>query len=303
MIQAPKNLVKGDVVGIISPANAIDYQLVDQAVKILESWGLGVRLSENIRDKYFQFAGNDHARTKSFQEFLDSEEIACILCARGGYGTTRIIDALSFKRFKAFPKWIVGYSDITSLLLHLLNLGYQGIHGPMPINFSESDAEESIERLRRLLFEGSIEPIHFIGNRHNISGIGSGQLIGGNLSMLVNLLGTGDDFSTNQHILFIEEVDEYLYRIDRMLVQMKRAGKLENLAGLIVGHFTRVKDNDAPFGASVEEIFLDLTKEYDYPICFGAPLGHIMPNFPLVIGRNFHLEVNQKTAVLSTLEN
>lgn len=303
MIQAPNNLNKGDLVGIVPPAKSIDPQYVDRAVRILENWGLHVRLADNIRDKYYQFAGNDSARTKSFQEFLDSEEIRCILCARGGYGTTRIIDALDFEKFLNSPKWIVGFSDITALLLHLLGLGYQGIHGPMPFNFTEADASESIERLRRLLFEGHIDPIHIEGNRYNKNGIASGHLIGGNLSMLVNTLGTGDDFSTDQHILFIEEVDEYLYRIDRMLVQLKRSGKLENLSGLMIGHFTQVKDNDEPFGSGLEEIILDQLDGYNYPVCFGAPFGHCMPNFPVILGRNFRLEVNEKEAILSSSED
>jgi muramoyltetrapeptide carboxypeptidase len=302
MIQAPNNLKKGDLVGIIPPAKSIDLHYVDQAVMILESWGLQVRLSENIGEKYYQFAGNDSTRTKSFQDFLDSEEMKCILCARGGYGTTRIIDSLNFEKFLSFPKWIVGFSDITALLLHLLGLGYQGIHGPMPFNFSEPDAEESIERLRRLLFEGHIDPIHIEGNTYNSDGIVSGKLIGGNLSMLVNTLGTGDDFSTDRHILFIEEVDEYLYRIDRMFVQLKRSGKLENLSALMIGHFTQVKDNDEPFGSGVEEIILDQVDGYNYPVCFGAPFGHCMPNFPIILGRNFRLEVNQKAAILSSSE-
>lgn len=303
MIIAPNNLAKGDRVGIIPPARSIDPHYIKQAIKILESWDLEVKLSANINDKYYQFAGNDRVRLRSFQALLDSKEIKCILCARGGYGTTRIIDLLNFDNFREFPKWIVGYSDITALLLHLIRIGYQGIHGPMPINFSDPDSEESLERLRRLLFEHSTEPIRFEGNRHNIRGNAKGRIIGGNLSMLVNSLGTPDDFSTDQKILFIEDVDEYFYRIDRMLLQLKRSGRLDNLSGLMVGHFTQVKDNDEPFGSDIEEIFLQLTGDYNYPVCFGAPFGHTMPNFPIAIGQNFHLQVSEKEVLLHPLEN
>ncbi len=303
MIKTPNNLVKGDLVGIIPPANAIDFHFVNQAVKILETWGLQVILSGNIKDKFYQFAGNDQVRLRSFQDLLDSKEIKCILCARGGYGTTRIIDSLNFDKFRENPKWIVGYSDITALLLHLLEIGYQGIHGPMPINFSDPDAEESLERLRKILFEGHIEPIYIGSNLHNIEGDAQGRIIGGNLSMLVNSLGTMDDFSTDQQILFIEEVDEYLYRIDRMLIQLKRSGKLENLAGMVLGHFTRVKENEEPFGSGLEEIFFELTKDYEYPVCFGAPIGHVMPNFPIVIGQKYRLQVHKKEVLLSASEN
>lgn len=303
MIKAPENLQKGDLVGIIPPAKSIDPSIVDKAVKIIEEWGLRVRLSENIGDKFYQFAGKDSIRIRSFQDLLDAEDVRCIFCARGGYGTTRIIDSLDFEKFQTSPKWIVGYSDITVLLLRLNHLGYQGIHGPMPLNFPEPDAEKSIERLREFLFEGQVEPIHIEVNRHNISGMAQGRLIGGNLSMLVNVLGTRDDFTTDGKILMIEEVDEYLYRIDRMLVQLKRSGKLENLAGLILGHFSQVKDNEDPYGSGIEEIFLDLTSDYDYPVCFGAPFGHIMPNYPVPLGSNFKLEVTSTKAILECLEN
>jgi len=302
-MKSPENLKNGDLVGIIPPAKSIDPLIVDKAVKIIESWGLRVRLSENIGDKFYLFAGRDPIRTSSFQDLLDSEDVKCIFCARGGYGTTRIIDSLDFEKFQTFPKWIVGYSDITVLLLRLNHLGFQGIHGPMPLNFPEPDAEESIERLRKFLFEGQIEPVHIEVNRHNISGMAQGMLMGGNLSMLVNVLGTPDDFTTEGKILMIEEVDEYLYRIDRMLVQLKRSGKLENLAGLILGHFSQIKHNDEPYGSGIEEIFLDLTSDYNYPICFGAPFGHLMPNYPVPLGNNFQLEVSSTKAILTPLKD
>jgi len=297
-MKLPSNLVPGDRIAIIPPAKAIEPHFIQDAVKLLESWELNVVLSDNINSKFHQFAGSDLDRSRAFQKILDSSEIKCILCARGGYGTTRIIEDLNFEKFLESPKWIVGYSDITALLLHLNRMGISGIHGPMPINFHESGAEESLNRLRHLLFNGYLTPIHFLGTPNNRQGFASGRLIGGNLSMLVNCMGTSDDFSTDGRILFLEDIDEYLYRIDRMLVQLKRSGKLQNLSGLIIGQFTNLQDNDEPFGSGVEEMILRLTSGYDFPLCFNAPVGHEMPNFPLPVGQNFDLDVGKQSVVL-----
>jgi muramoyltetrapeptide carboxypeptidase len=301
-MKIPANLDSGDLVAIIPPAKAIDPQHIKNAVKLLESWNLRVVLSDNIHSRYYQFAGTDPVRLKAFQELLDSNEIKCIFCARGGYGTTRILDSLNFDRFQDSPKWIVGYSDITALLLRLYKLGISGIHGPMPINFFESGSEDSLIRIKNLLFKGSVEPVIFTSNPDNIPGQASGYLMGGNLTMIVNCIGTSEDFSTDNHLLFLEDTDEYLYRIDRMLVQLKRSGKLKNLSGLIIGQFTRMQDNEEPFGANIQEIVLELTKEYDYPVCFNAPLGHEMPNFPLPLGGNFYLGVGMDRVVLKKSE-
>jgi muramoyltetrapeptide carboxypeptidase len=301
MLKAPEKLKKGDLVAIVPPAKAIDPGLVAGSVKILEEWGLKVILSGNINSRYFQFAGNDTERVRSFQDLLDSSQIKCIFSARGGYGTTRIIDRLNFDQFLRHPKWIIGYSDLTALLIRLYHLGIQGIHGPMPINFTDPGAGESLNRLRDLLFSGYIDPIIIPGDRLNIKGRASGPVIGGNLSLLVNCLGTPDDFSADNSILFLEDVDEYYYRIDRMIVQLKRAGKLSRLAGLVVGHFSGMHDNGDPFGADIRKIILDQVKEFNYPVCFGAPVGHDMPNFPIPVGGSFSLEVKDQEAVLEEI--
>jgi muramoyltetrapeptide carboxypeptidase len=182
-------------------------------------------------------------------------------------------------------------------------IGVIGIHGPMPINFSESGAEESLTRLKHILFNGYLKPIHFESDRNNIPGHASGQLLGGNLSMLVNCMGTPDDFSPEGCILFLEDVDEYRYRIDRMLVQLKRSGKLEKLSALIIGKFTKIHDNDRPFGKDVRDMVLDLAGDYGYPVCFDAPIGHELPNYPLPVGQNIKLEIDNKTVVLIQSEN
>lgn len=298
MFSSPATLQKGDQVAIIPPANAIEPGYIADAVSILEKWGLEVILSENIDSRHFLYAGNDQQRLVSFQALLDSSKVKCIFSARGGYGTTRIIDQLDFGKFRQQPKWIIGYSDLTSLLLRLFNLGIRGIHGPMPINFTDPGAGESLQRLKDILFTGSSKPIVFPAIPQNIQGKSSGPVIGGNLSLLVNCIGTPDDYSTDNCILFIEDVDEYYYRIDRMMVQMKRAGKLNGLSGLIVGHFTRMHDNERSFGADIREIVLDHVKGFNYPVCFGAPFGHEMPNFPITVGGSFSLEVNAEQVVL-----
>ncbi|MBR9997516.1 MAG: LD-carboxypeptidase [Cyclobacteriaceae bacterium] len=303
MIKAPEKLVKDDLVAIIPPAKAIDPVYISHAVGILEGWGLRVKLSDNIQSKQHQYAGNDDERISSFQHLLDDDEIKCIISARGGYGTTRIIDQLDFARFMKYPKWIVGYSDITALLLKLHRLGFQGIHGPMPINFSDEGVEESLNRLKNLLFSGYIEPIIFAGDHQNVPGKARGRIIGGNLSLLVNSIGTADDFSADHRILFIEDVDEYYFRIDRMMVQLKRSGNLSHLSGMIVGNFSMMHDNEDPFGADIQKIILDQVKEFKYPVCFGAPFGHEIPNFPIPVGGSFSLEVKKDNVILRQLED
>ncbi len=295
----PSLLQPNDPVAIIPPANAIDWKYIRYASGILEKWGLRVRLSDNIRSRHHQFAGKDEERLASLQKLLDHPKIKCIFCARGGYGTTRIADRLSFKEFIKYPKWIVGYSDITVLLNMVYNLGFEGIHGPMPLNFMEEGATESLNRLRTLLFEGGFDDIHMDPASLNRTGTASGRLIGGNLALLSNSLGTPSDMDTGDCILFLEDVGEYLYKIDRMIVQMKRAGKFEHIKGLIIGQFTRLKENENFFGNTLEEIIIDQVSEYSFPVCFNAPLGHEMPNYPVPTGRAVRLSVDEKGSTLS----
>lgn len=300
MVRIPGKLQKGDRIAIIPPAKAIDPAYVTEAIKHLNEWGLEVVLSENIYSKHHQYAGDDRQRIMALQNLLDSSEIRAILCARGGYGTTRIIDQLDFSGFNKHPKWIVGYSDITVLLARLYRIGISSIHGPMPVNFGDEGSGSSLERLKNLLFTGRMEPIRFDGNTRNRWGRGTGTLVGGNLSIIANCIGTPDELSTANRILFIEDVEEYYYRIDRMLVQLKRAGMLKNLSGLIIGHFTRMQDNDDPFGADIQDIVLDQVAEFDYPVCFGAPIGHEVPNFPVAVGSEVSLEVSDVEVVLKS---
>ena len=261
------------------------------AVKLLQSWGLDVVLGETIEAGYHQFAGDDDLRARDLQRFIDDDSIKAIIAARGGYGTIRMIDKVDFSRFAQHPKWLVGFSDITVLHTHLFaNYGAQTIHGQMPVNIPDASAH-SLETLRQALFGEELN-YQFISHALNRSGEARGVLAGGNLSLLIAVSGSVSDLDYTGKILFIEDVGEYLYAIDRMMRNLKRAGKLQNLAGLIVGGFTDVKDNDIPFGQTVPEIIMEVVKEYNYPVCFDFPAGHIPDNCSLVLGKTLNLSVN-----------
>ncbi len=285
----PDYLKKGDKIAITCPAKKLPAPMTD-AVKLLQSWGLEVVLGETVDASYHQFAGDDGLRARDLQRFIDDDSIKAIIAARGGYGTIRMIDKVNFGRFAQKPKWLVGFSDITILHTHLFaNYGVQTIHGQMPVNIPDASAH-SLETLRKALFG---EPLHYQFTSHalNRSGKVTGVLVGGNLSLLIAVSGSVSDLDYNGKILFIEDVGEYLYSVDRMMRNLKRAGKLANLAGLVVGAFTDVKDNDIPFGQTVPEIIMEVVKDYGYPVCFDFPAGHIPDNCSLVLGKTANLSV------------
>jgi muramoyltetrapeptide carboxypeptidase len=295
---SPEMLKKGDKIGIVATARKVTEEHVQPAVSIFEEWGLNVILSPLLyKGLHSYLAGTDEQRIASVQRFLDDPDVRAVICARGGYGTTRIIDQLDFKEFKKSPKWVVGFSDITSLHLKLASLGVESIHGTMPVLFSRHDSKESVDQLRRTLFGASPE-LHANSNKYNKPGKASGVAVGGNLSLLVDSLGTSYELETEGKVLIIEEVDEYLYKLDRMFVQLKRSRKLDQLAGLAIGHFTDIKDTELSFGESVEEIVRFHTKEFTYPIGFGFPTGHENPNYAWIQGRQVELRVDEIGASL-----
>ena len=288
----PPFLKKGDKIAITCPAKKLPNPMTD-AVRLLESWGLEVVLGETVNASYHQFAGDDELRAKDLQRFIDDDSVKAIIAARGGYGTIRIIDHVDFSNFARKPKWVVGFSDITIIHAHLFNnYGVQSIHGQMPVNIPDASAN-SLETLRRALF-GEKFSYTIPVNSLNRNGEGSGLLIGGNLSLLVAILNSVSDMDYTGKILFIEDVGEYLYAIDRMMHTLKRAGKLKNLAGLIVGGFTEIKDNDIPFGQTIPEIIINVVNEYNYPVCFDFPAGHLPDNNSLVLGRQLNLSVTDE---------
>ncbi|CAN5367459.1 LD-carboxypeptidase [soil metagenome] len=290
--RCPPHLKKGDKIAITCPAKKLPGPMTG-AIELLQSWGLEVVLGETVDASYHQFAGDDDLRAKDMQRFIDDDSIKAIIAARGGYGTIRMIDKVDFSHFAGKPKWLLGFSDITILHTHLFaNYAVQTIHGQMPVNIPDASAH-SLDTLRKALFG---EELHYSFNSHalNRSGESSGILVGGNLSLLVAISGSVSDLDYSGKNLFIEDVGEYLYSIDRMLRCLKRAGKLAKLAGLIVGGFTDIKDNDIPFGQTVPEIIMDIVKEYNYPVCFDFPAGHIPDNCSLVLGRALSLSATDK---------
>lgn len=287
----------GDKIGILSTARWIERSEIEFADQLLRSWGLIPVYGETISAKDGQFAGDDALRANNLQTFLDDPEIRAIIFARGGYGTIRIMDKIDFTGFMQAPKFICGYSDMTVLFSHITDkLGMPVIHSAMAFNF-QKNSSAALETLKNCLF--GIAPEYNISpNSYNISGETNGVLIGGNLSILYSLLGTKFGFSTAGKILFLEDIDEYLYHIDRMMWSMKLAGKLENLKGLIIGGMTDLKDNQVPFGKSVEMIILEQVKNFNIPVCFGFPAGHQDDNRALYLGREVLLTTDPEKSTL-----
>ncbi|WP_413669959.1 LD-carboxypeptidase [Mucilaginibacter sp. Mucisp86] len=292
----PPYLKKGDKIAITCPAKKLPNPMTD-AVELLQSWGLEVVLGDTVDASFHQFAGDDDFRAADMQRFIDDDSIKAIIAARGGYGTMRMIDKVDFGRFAQNPKWLIGFSDITLLHTHLFtNYGAQTIHGQMPVNIPDA-SRHSIDTLRRALF-GEELSYEFITHDANKPGEAKGIIVGGNLSLLVASAGSVSDLDYAGKILFIEDVGEYLYSVDRMLRMLDRAGKLKKLAGLVVGGFTDIKDNDIPFGQTVSQIVMDIVQGYSYPVCFDFPAGHIPDNNSLVLGREVGLQVDEKQARL-----
>jgi muramoyltetrapeptide carboxypeptidase len=289
----PPYLQKGDTIGIVSTARKVTPEEIFQAVEKFNEWGLNVVFGENLFNEYRQFAGTDEQRLLDFQKMLDEPKVKAVILARGGYGTVKIIDKIDFFSFAKNPKWILGYSDATVLHSHINKIfEIATMHCPMAFNFNaESATIEAIESIRKSLFGESLVYAfgpHFL----NRNGMSEGILTGGNLSIIYSLTGTSSQIDTRGKILFLEDLDEYLYHVDRMMMNLKRSGLLSGLKGLMVGGMTEMKDNKIPFGLTAEEIILDAVKEYDFPVCFNFPAGHILNNRTLQLGRTVQLEIN-----------
>ena len=283
-------LKAGDLVALAAPARRVSPEEMAPAIATLESWGLRVRVPEGLYDTDNQLAGSDEHRTSLLQRQLDDPEVRAIFCCRGGYGTVRIIDRLDFTRFSLNPKWIVGYSDATVLHSHVhATLGLPTLHATMPINFPSEGENSDTQSLHASLF-GEMPPMEWGGHPMNRPGEAEGQVVGGNLSILYSLLGSRSQIDTHGKILLIEDLDEYLYHIDRMMQALRRAGMLEELNGLIVGHMSDMHDNAVPFGKTAEEIILDAVGEYHFPVAFAAPIGHCAgANYAIQLGQKQHL--------------
>lgn len=290
MIQ-PTLLKKGDKIAIVAPAGWVDVNNVLWAKNWFETQGFEVVLGRYFASKNTYFSGSVSERVQDFQKVLDDASIKAIFCARGGYGSVEIIDALSFQKFKKKPKWIVGFSDITLILNHIITrYGIQTIHGPMPNSF-KTTSEYSLKALMQILSKGKVDykiPLQTLGKSKPLSG----RLIGGNLSILNSMMGSKSMPKAQGNILFLEDIGEYQYHIHRMFMMLKRAGYLKHLNGILLGAFTDIKDTSKPFGYSFEEMVQEIVKEYQYPVYSGFSAGHIDHNLPLIIGEETMVSKN-----------
>jgi len=300
MIQPPK-LTPGCTIGILCPAGAIPMEKVTICAQVLESWGYQVHIGKTVGTQFGHFAASDLDRRNELQSMMDDPEIHAILCARGGYGLSRIVAQLDFTKIKAAPKWIIGFSDITILHAALQKQGIQSIHGPMAAGFGKGDAGLPYIMALKQMLEGAAMKVDAKAHPANCLGQSEGVLVGGNLCLMTHLIGSENQLDTKGKILCIEDVGEYHYNIDRMLIQCKNAGLLDGLAGLVVGGFTDMKDDAKAFGETVTEIIQRLTKGANYPICFDFPMSHELNNMPVQLGATYQLSVTEHTAVLTKI--
>jgi len=297
-MKRPLALQKGDKISIVAPSRSISFEEVYPSMKLFQKWGYEVVLGTNIFNRINQYSGTDDQRAADLQQVLDDESVKAIICARGGYGTVRIIDRLDFTRFCDHPKWIVGYSDITVIHSHVhQQFGIETIHALMPCNItSEEIKNDSTETLKYALSGVGLQYV-IPGTPLNREGKTEGILTGGNLSILYSLMGSVSQIMTEGKILFLEDVDEYLYHIDRMMMNLKRAGMLKNLKGLIIGGMDRMNDNQVPFGKTAQEIIANAVAEYDYPVCFNFQAGHSSKNVAMILGRRISMSVGTEVKI------
>lgn len=292
----PPYLKKGDTIAIVAPAGILKNreEVIEKAKSLAESWGLYVVYGKHLFNQGNHFAGTDEERAEDFQKALDNPNIKAIWAARGGYGSVRILDRLNFTKFKENPKWVIGYSDITALHSHIHTLGVETIHGMMGTSLGDplEEIEKTVTSFKKALFGKKIK-YKVDSNLFNREGEAKGQLVGGNLSILMSVLGSKSQMNTTNKIVFIEEIGEYKYSIDRMLQSLKRAGFFNNCTGLVIGDISNIKKNTTKWGKSIEQLILDVVAEYDFPVLFGFPAGHEKDNRALILGRKINLKVKK----------
>ena len=302
MIKLPPYLTKGDTIGIVCTAGYMPYEKAATCIEVLQQWGYKIKPGKTVGSQFHYFSGSDEERLADLQMMLDDKEVKAILFGRGGYGMSRIIDQLDFKAFKKKPKWLIGFSDITVLHAHVYRqFNIATLHAPMAAAFNDGEYEnEFIQSLRKAI-RGSIS--NYSCNAHSLNRFGKaeGELIGGNLSLVAHLIGSASSFQTKGKILFLEDVGEYIYNVDRMMIQLKRSSMLHQLAGLVIGGFTEMKDTTTPFGTDVFSAIHSHIKEYNYPVCFDFPVSHEKNNYALKVGVRHQLSVSKNKVVLKEL--
>jgi len=296
----PPYLKKGDAIGIAATARKITEEEIFGAISAMNQAEFRTVLADNIFSVSDQFAGSDHQRADGVNQLLRNPEVKAIWCARGGYGSVRLIDKIDWDAFAATPKWLCGFSDVTALHNHLQqDLNIQSIHAEMMLGFNKNTAAAHQSLLNALV--GLENSYVFKGNLLNVNGRAQGEIVGGNLSVIYSMLGSRAQLNTAGKILFLEDLDEYLYHIDRMMMALKRAGMLESITALIVGGMSDMRDNAIPFGKTAEEIILDAVAEYDFPICFNFPAGHVKDNRALVFGATAEIEIGERVTFSQTM--
>ena len=288
----PEFLQKGDTVAILATARKIDLATLQPGIKLLESWGLHVVIGKTIGLDNHQLAGEDWQRATDFQQMLDDPKIKAIWAAKGGYGTVRIIDRIDFSKFRQKPKWIIGFSDMTVLHSHLNNMNVETLHGIMAISVKTA-TPQAVETFRKSLFGEKLE-YHLPPHDYNVKGKAKAELIGGNLSVLYSILGSKSQVDPKGKILFIEDLDEYLYHIDRMMMNLKRNGWFDHVKAVIIGGMTEMKDNDIPWGKDALQIVQDIFKDCKFPVIYNFPAGHIKDNRAMILGKTVTVEVTDK---------
>ena len=292
---SPDILKKGDTISLAAPGRFITETEINDFTGLANSWGLKMNLPAGLFARHHQFAGDDSTRRKCLQQVMDDTEIKAIFCARGGYGSLRILERIKMKKYARFPKWIIGFSDITAIHAYLNNQGFETVHALMPFSYRSSDKDSALSSasLHEVLFTAPPD-YQFAGHPMNTIGTAEGELIGGNLSVIYSLQATPWQFNPQNRILFVEDVDEYLYHIDRMMTNLRLSGFLSQLKGIVVGYMSEMHDNKIPFGSDACRIIAAAVKTFGYPVCFGFPAGHKDPNNALILGRKVRLEAGKK---------
>ena len=298
MIQ-PQNLQAGDLIGMVCPAGTIPMERVQKCIETLASWGYQIKLGKTVGGKYFTYAGTDAERAADLQEMMDDKNVKAIICARGGYGLSRIINTLDFTSMMAQPKWVIGFSDITVLHAALQKKGMMSIHGPMAAAFNKGPEGEAYIQALKQIFQGQKTIYEAPAHAYNKLGSVTAPIIGGNLCLIAHLIGSQNSLETQGKILFVEDIGEYHYNLDRMVIQMKNAGLFKDLAGLIIGGFSDMRDEPTDIGAGAFEIIQSHVREYNYLVCYDFPISHSLSNYPVKEGGIYHLKINETNVSLA----